>query len=51
MPKALEEKLLRRAHAKGMSKERTGAFVYGAMRNKTGWKPSREKHRKLLSRD
>lgn len=41
MPKALERKLLAEAHAKGLSKERTGAYVYGTMRN-TGWKPKRE---------
>ena len=42
MPKALEDKLKREAAAKGLSKERTGAFVYGTMR-KTGWVPSTQK--------
>ena len=41
MPKAMEQKLKTQASKKGMSKERTGAYVYGALR-KTGWKP---KHR------
>jgi hypothetical protein len=41
MPKAMETSLKSQARKKGMSKERTGAYVYGALR-KTGWKP---KHR------
>ena len=41
MPKAMEQKLKTQAKNKGMSKERTNAFIYGTMR-KTGWKP---KHR------
>ena len=36
MPKALEEKLKREAKKKGFSKERTGAYVYGTMRNILG---------------
>lgn len=43
MPKALEEQLKRQAKKKGLSKKRTGAYVYGTLR-KTGWKPSREEH-------
>lgn len=43
MPKAMEEALKREARKKGLSKERTGAYVYGTMR-KQGWKPEREKH-------
>ena len=31
MPKALENKLKKEAMAKGMSKERMGAYVYGTM--------------------
>jgi hypothetical protein len=42
MPVALERKLKKRAKKKGLSKERTGAYVYGTMR-KTGWKPKRER--------
>ena len=38
MPKAMEKSLKSQARKKGMGKERTNAFVYGAMR-KTGWKP------------
>ena len=38
MPKVMEQKLKTQAKNKGMSKERTNAFVYGTMR-KTGWKP------------
>ena len=32
MPKELEQRLLRAAHQKGLSKERTGAYVYGTMK-------------------
>lgn len=39
MPEALERKLKAEAAAKGLSKEHTGAYVYGTMR-KTGWTPS-----------
>lgn len=42
MPKALERKLAREAEAKGFSKERANAYIYGTLR-KTGWRPSREK--------
>lgn len=40
MPVELEKKLKKEARKKGLSKERTGAYVYGTMR-KTGWKPTR----------
>ena len=43
MPKKLEEKLKRQAKKKGFGEERTGAYVYGTLRKKTNWKPSREK--------
>ena len=43
MPKELEEKLKREAAQKGFGKERTGAYVFGTMRRKLGWKPEREK--------
>jgi hypothetical protein len=42
MPKKMEEALKKEAKKKGLSKKRTGAFVYGTMR-KTGWKPSTQK--------
>lgn len=42
MPKEMERRLKAIARKKGLSKERTGAFVYGTMR-KTGWKPDRER--------
>ena len=42
MPEKLERKLKAEARKKGLSKERTGAFVYGTMR-KTGWKPKKRK--------
>ena len=45
MPEKLERKLKAEARKKGLSKERTGAFVYGTMRQ-TGWKPNREKRGK-----
>ena len=38
MPEKMEKSLKDQARKKGMSKERTGAYVYGALR-KTGWKP------------
>ena len=38
MPKSMEKNLKSQARKKGMSKERTGAYIYGALR-KTGWKP------------
>src|SRR3990170_1603784 len=38
MPEAMERKLKQVAAKRGLSKERTNAFVYGTMR-KTGWKP------------
>lgn len=42
MPKKMEKALLKAAKKKGLSKKRTGAYVYGSLR-KTGWKPNREK--------
>ena len=38
MPKVMEQKLKTQAKNKGMSKERTNAFIYGTVR-KTGWNP------------
>lgn len=43
MPKELERKLMKEAKKLHLSKERTGAYVYGTMR-KTGWKPSTQKN-------
>lgn len=40
MPKALEKALKKEAKKKGLSKARTGAYVYGTMR-KAGWKPKK----------
>ena len=45
MPKKLERQLKAQARKKGLSGERADAYVYGTMR-KTGWRPSREKHKK-----
>jgi len=42
MPKKMEKALLKAAKKKGLSKKRTGAYVFGSLR-KTGWKPNREK--------
>lgn len=51
MPKALEDKLIRTAKARGWGRKKKGktiltergrAYVYGTMRA-TGWRPSREK--------
>ena len=41
MPKALEEKLRREAEAKGLGKERMGAYIYGTMQKVTDWKPGK----------
>jgi len=50
MPKALEQKLKKEAKAKGFSKERANAYIYGTMR-KTGWEPSTQKsHDKKMAR-
>jgi len=45
MPIKIERKLKKEAKKKGLSKERTGAYVYGTMR-KLGWKPSKTKKAK-----
>ena len=42
MPIAQERALKRVARKRGYGKERTGAFVYGTMRQQ-GWKPRRER--------
>jgi len=41
MPIKIERKLKKEAKKKGLSKERTGAYVYGTMR-KLGWKPKQK---------
>jgi hypothetical protein len=41
MPKPLERKLRKQAKAKGLSKKRTGAYVYGTLQ-KLGWKRRRK---------
>jgi hypothetical protein len=43
MPKKLERKLKKEVAKKNWSRERKDAYVCGTMRNKTGWKPDREK--------
>lgn len=42
MPKKLERQLKAKAKSKGLSKERSDAFVYGTLR-KTGWTPKKKK--------
>ena len=42
MPKALEAKLKRQAAIMGLSKARTGAYVYGTMQRVTDWKPHKK---------
>lgn len=51
MPKELEQKLIKEANKKGLSKERMGAYVYGTLR-KTGWVPStqRRKNKRITSK-
>ena len=46
MPKKLERKLKAIARKRGYGKKRTGAFVYGTMRKKTGWSPSHQRKTK-----
>lgn len=41
MPIKMEKALKKEAAKRHLSKERTGAFVYGTMR-KTGWKPTKK---------
>lgn len=47
MPEALERKLKSQARKKGFKGKRASAYVYGTLR-KTGWKPSRELHKKRM---
>ena len=42
MPKEMEKALKKEAKKKGLSKKRTGAYVYGTMQ-KDGWKPKPKK--------
>lgn len=42
MPIKLERALKKAAKKKGLSKKRTGAYVFGTMR-KMGWKPKKRK--------
>lgn len=42
MPKEVERKLVRQARKVGLSKKRTGAYVYGTLR-KMGWRPNKER--------
>jgi hypothetical protein len=39
MPSEMERKLMTEALKKGLSKKRTGAYVYGTMQKTTNWKP------------
>ncbi len=50
MPEKMERELKAEAKSKGLSKERTGAYVYGTMR-KTGWTPSTQKKHKMSARE
>ena len=40
----MEQSLKSQARKKGMSKNKTNAFVYGTMR-KTGWKPQTKRNK------
>jgi hypothetical protein len=42
MPVKMERALKKQAKKKGLSKKRTGAYVFGTMR-KAGWKPKKGK--------
>jgi hypothetical protein len=44
MPEKAERALKAQAKKKGFGKERTGAYMYGALR-KMGWTPSHQKHK------
>ena len=50
MPKELEQRLKRQARKKGLSKERTGAYVYGTMQKVTDWKPKQKKRARRKSK-
>ena len=39
----MERNLQATARKRGYGKERTGKYVYGTMRRKTNWRPSRER--------
>ena len=41
MPKELEMRLAKIAVKKGLKGKRKDSYIYGTMRNKTGWKPSK----------
>lgn len=43
MPRAMELALKRKAAQMGLSKKRTGAYVYGTMQRLTSWKPGKNK--------
>jgi len=43
MPKKMEKALKKAAKKKGLGKKATGAYVYGTMQKKTGWKPKKKK--------
>ena len=43
MPKMLELKLKAKAKKMGLSKKRTGAYIYGTMQKKTSWKPKKKR--------
>ena len=45
MPKKLERELKKEVANKNWSQERKDAYVYGTMKEKTGWKPDREKRK------
>ena len=46
MPSELENYLRKGATKKHLTGERKNAYIFGTMRKKAGWKPSREKKRK-----
>jgi len=46
MPAEAEKKLKRQARKLGLQGERFRAYVYGTLRKKFGWKPSREKRKR-----
>jgi hypothetical protein len=48
VPKKAEKQLRKQGIAKGLSGERLSAYIYGTLRKKFGWKPS--KGRKKLAK-
>lgn len=49
MPIKEEKKLKKQAKKLGLGKKQTGAYVYGTLRKKFGWKPNKEKVKESIN--